>query len=63
MRDIGFSSVYFPAYAHIKRAFADDSGRNSPVSLLVSGTLAGVPAAILATPADVIKTRLQVCAR
>lgn len=33
------------------------------MSLLVSGAIAGIPAASLVTPADVIKTRLQVVAR
>jgi solute carrier family 25 aspartate/glutamate transporter 12/13 len=63
MRDIPFSAIYFPSYAHIKPMFADDTGYNSPLSLLVSGALAGMPAASLVTPADVIKTRLQVVAR
>ena len=63
LRDIPFSAIYFPAYAHLKPAFADENGYNSPVSLLVAGAIAGMPAASLVTPADVIKTRLQVKAR
>ena len=63
MRDIPFSAIYFPAYAHLKPRLADDNGYNSPMSLLVAGAIAGMPAASLVTPADVIKTRLQVEAR
>ncbi|CAD5119751.1 DgyrCDS8346 [Dimorphilus gyrociliatus] len=63
LRDIPFSAIYFPAYAHMKNFTADSKGYNSPVSLLVSATIAGAPAASLTTPADVIKTRLQVVAR
>ena len=40
-----------------------ETGHNSPGSLLLSAVIAGVPAAYLVTPADVIKTRLQVAAR
>ncbi|XP_071788674.1 electrogenic aspartate/glutamate antiporter SLC25A12, mitochondrial-like [Asterias amurensis] len=63
LRDIPFSAIYFPGYAHLKKFFADKDGHNSPLSLLTAATLAGPPAAYLATPADVIKTRLQVVAR
>ncbi|CAH0777344.1 unnamed protein product [Bemisia tabaci] len=63
LRDIPFSAIYFPAYNHMKKFLADDTGYNTPLSLLLAGCVAGVPAAALVTPADVIKTRLQVVAR
>ncbi|KAI6171645.1 Calcium-binding carrier protein Aralar1 [Aphelenchoides besseyi] len=63
LRDVPFSAIYFPAYAHAKQYTADDQGLNGPGSLFASAFIAGVPAAALVTPADVIKTRLQVAAR
>uniref|UniRef100_A0A673YI33 Solute carrier family 25 member 12 n=1 Tax=Salmo trutta TaxID=8032 RepID=A0A673YI33_SALTR len=63
LRDIPFSAIYFPVYAHTKAQFADEQGRIGPLQLLTAGAIAGIPAASLVTPADVVKTRLQVAAR
>ncbi|KAI8927043.1 mitochondrial carrier domain-containing protein [Entophlyctis helioformis] len=66
LRDIPFSGIYFPVYAHLKKdVFGEghDGKKLSIVELLSAGALAGMPAAYLVTPADVIKTRLQVAAR
>ncbi|XP_065184618.1 electrogenic aspartate/glutamate antiporter SLC25A12, mitochondrial-like isoform X1 [Sycon ciliatum] len=61
MRDIPFSAIYFPTYAHMKSYLGGDEPKK--VHFMIAGFIAGVPAAGLLTPADVIKTRLQVKAR
>uniref|UniRef100_A0A3Q0QSS8 Solute carrier family 25 member 13 n=1 Tax=Amphilophus citrinellus TaxID=61819 RepID=A0A3Q0QSS8_AMPCI len=63
LRDIPFSAIYFPCYAHMKTYLTEEDGRIGPARMLFAGALAGMPAASLVTPADVIKTRLQVAAR
>ena len=39
LRDIPFSMIFFPCYAHFKPALADENGYNSPGSLLLAAAL------------------------
>lgn len=65
LRDVPFSAIYFPTYNHLKRDMFGESQTKKlgVVQLLTAGAIAGMPAAYLTTPCDVIKTRLQVEAR
>lgn len=66
-RDITFSAILFPLYAHLKVMWAATlmsvaQGEGESITFwanLLAGSFAAGPAAFLATPADVVKTRLQ----
>lgn len=65
-RDIPFSMIYFTSYAHLKKDMFSEGKQGKQLSfgeLLLAAGIAGMPAAYMTTPADVVKTRLQTQAR
>ncbi|KAF9966890.1 hypothetical protein BGZ70_000865 [Mortierella alpina] len=63
LRDVPFSIMFFPLNSFLKLQGADKDGKTSFSVILGAGLVAGVIAASAVTPADVIKTRLQVASK
>ncbi|KAK6318831.1 hypothetical protein J4Q44_G00100420 [Coregonus suidteri] len=60
MRDVPFSMVYFPLFAHLNRLGQPSRDESAPFYwAFLSGCLAGSTAAVAVNPCDVVKTRLQ----
>lgn len=60
MRDIPFSVIYFPLFAHLHQLGQPSPEESAPFYWsFMSGCLAGCVAAVAVSPCDVVKTRLQ----
>ena len=61
LRDVPFAAIYFAAYSRIRLAMQGNRDILSVGETLFAATAAALPASFLTTPADVVKTQLQVC--
>jgi hypothetical protein len=63
LRDIPFSGIYFSSYAWLKENLRSGTEPLHSLELFACASAAGVAAASVTTPADVLKTRMQVEAK
>nr|XP_033808639.1 mitochondrial glutamate carrier 2 isoform X2 [Geotrypetes seraphini]XP_033808640.1 mitochondrial glutamate carrier 2 isoform X2 [Geotrypetes seraphini]XP_033808641.1 mitochondrial glutamate carrier 2 isoform X2 [Geotrypetes seraphini]XP_033808643.1 mitochondrial glutamate carrier 2 isoform X2 [Geotrypetes seraphini]XP_033808644.1 mitochondrial glutamate carrier 2 isoform X2 [Geotrypetes seraphini] len=60
LRDVPFSILYFPLFAHINKLGQQNHDKKASfMHSLMSGCTAGCVAAVAVTPLDVLKTRIQ----
>lgn len=61
LRDVTFSAIYFPLFAHLRSLKECSKDKEQSVLWVnfVSGCLAATVASVAVNPADVVKTRLQ----
>ncbi|XP_056606238.1 solute carrier family 25 member 55a [Triplophysa dalaica] len=60
LRDVPFSIVYFPLFAHLNKLGKPSPDETAPFYWsFISGCAAGSTAAVAVNPCDVVKTRLQ----
>lgn len=52
-RDVPSSAIFFAIYTLLRGLYPEQS--------FLAGSIAAIPATVLVTPMDIIKTRLQVC--
>ncbi|XP_035662159.1 mitochondrial glutamate carrier 1-like isoform X2 [Branchiostoma floridae] len=64
LRDIPFSMIYFPLFAHLNHLGKSEGSATSPFYWsFSSGCLAGCVSSVMVNPMDVVKTRIQVLKR
>ena len=59
MRDVPYNIIFFLTYIQLKRALTSPEGDVSRQRILGSGVAAGMVAAFVGTPMDVVKSRIQ----
>lgn len=59
MRDVPYNIIFFLTYIQLKRALTSPEGEVSRQRILGSGVAAGMVAAFVGTPMDVVKSRIQ----
>ena len=59
MRDVPYNIIFFLTYIQLKRALTSSDGEVSRQRILGSGVAAGMVAAFVGTPMDVVKSRIQ----